>query len=204
MIINIRGTNGSGKSTVAMKFIKHGAEEVVLAQYPSPTKKEPDRLKDVIGYVSNWADYGTVCVVGPYDRQIGGLDRIPSFEAQRNAIRAATKIADTVICEGVLASTVYSSWAEFFKEMGSVTVLYLDTPLETCYDRIKQRQIEATGEAKEIKTEQVAAKVKMIESTRQKFAKDGLNTLVVSSDEATDYIRQLIVRERTEKGSPLV
>jgi len=197
MIFQIRGTNGSGKSTVAASFIKADAEEVVLTNYPSPIKKDPERTKPVIGYISNWANYGTICVVGPYDRQIGGLDRIPSFEVQREAIRAATKVADHVICEGVLASTVYSSWADFFEEMGSVTVIYLDTPLETCYERIRQRQIEATGEAKEIKVDQVAQKVKMIESTRIKFWKRGISTLYVPSEDAPHYIRKLIGYERS-------
>lgn len=192
MIFNIRGTNGSGKSTIAESFIKKGAEEVDLVIYEAPTKRKPENRKIVKGYLSQWADIGSVCVVGPYTNKIGGMDRIKTFALQRDAIRAATKLADTVICEGVLASTVYSSWADFFEEMEDVVVLYLDTPLETCYERIKQRQIETTGETKEIKTDQVAAKVKMIESTRQRFNKLGIETLVVSSEDAPGLIRKMI------------
>lgn len=196
LIINIRGTNGSGKTTLARQFLPadylQGSKEggpVDLVRFNSPTMKDPARVGVVPGYGNNrWKSI----VVGPYQAVTGGLDGVNTFARQQSAIRAALRILDgpvmrllpspvgaypgAAIAEGVLASTVYGSWAEFADEMEGrghkFAFTYLHTPLELCLQRIRQRQ-EASGKVREIKKELVADKVKAIFATRQKALTDG-------------------------------
>ena len=88
-----------------------------------------------------------------------------------------------VICEGVLASTVYGSWADCFlalKAQGHrILVAYLDTPLDVCLDRIRQRQIAKTGEERAVKVDQIAAKVKAIKATQARFDAAGIKTITL-------------------------
>jgi hypothetical protein len=176
-IWNIRGTNGSGKSHLARAFLPVNLYEnsYHLHQYPSPTKKDPDRRVAAKGYV-----HDHVGVVGPYETACGGLDALPSFEIQRNACLAFINdfqgMVPNVIAEGILASTVYGSWGEFANYVRlrghRFAFVYLHTPLEVCIERIKFRQAES-GKVREIKWDQVKAKHAAILGTREKALKDG-------------------------------
>ena len=193
MIINIRGTNGSGKTHLARQLIGPDAMPIDLVQYPSPTKREPDRQR----WVEGWGTPGGFLAIGSYRQDCGGMDTLPSFEVQQQAVEFAalnsmrTGHPEHIVCEGVLASTVAGSWLEFFKKCYYSTdnrvqpiIAYLDTPLELCLERITARQIAAKGEAREIKTEQVAAKVKAIAATRARFDAAGIRTITLRHDHA--------------------
>lgn len=186
MIINIRGTNGSGKTTLARSFQSSDAhvEEVLRRSVLSPTKKDPNRMVDVVvtAVVSHVSGVvGEVACIGSYAQAQGGLDTVGSFELQQEAVMAAAKRWPHVVCEGVLASTVFGSWATTFGELArdghDVLVAYLDTPVEVCLSRIRERQ-ERAGKVREIKEDQVRDKVRAILATRDKFAKQAGVTVV--------------------------
>lgn len=202
MIINIRGTNGSGKTHLARQLIGPDASPIDLVTYPSPTKKEPNRTRCVEGWGN--ADF---LAIGSYKQGCGGMDTIPSFDLQQEAVLAATRwkksrrpiVGDApehVVCEGVLASTVAGSWLEFFTNMKTnghaVLIAYLDTPLELCLERITARQIAAKGEAREIKVDLVADKIKAINATRAKFDAAGIRTVSLRHDRAHDDLMEAI------------
>lgn len=185
LVFNIRGTNGAGKTTLARKFLPPNLQggpfggPVDLNWYDAPTLKEPDRRKRVEGY-GFYVDGRPLVVVGPYKTATGGLDNVPSFAIQQGAIIYALDFLRTpfVIAEGVLASTVYGSWGEFANTLKQsepshdFAFCYLQTPLDVCFDRIRQRQ-EASGKVKEIKRELVADKFKAIAATRAKALAEG-------------------------------
>lgn len=196
-IYNIRGTNGSGKSTLARSLIvgdpacppnrpgdESSATMVDLTWYDSPTKKDPARRKSVEGYCSpQIVDGLDVLVVGSYRTACGGLDAVPDFATTFAALDGAVNIHrryphsaehQAVVAEGVLASTVWGSWGEYAQaslEDESCDVrfafCYLDTPVEVCLARIRERQ-ERAGKVRDIKEELVRNKVKAIEATRDK------------------------------------
>jgi hypothetical protein len=189
VIINIRGTNGSGKTHLARSLIGPDATPIDLVQYTSPTKKEPNRQR----FVEGWGKPGGFLAVGSYKQGCGGMDTILSFELQQDAVLVADgwhnlsgEPVKHVICEGVLASTVAGSWLEFFKRFGpgGVLIAYLDTPLELCLERITARQIAAKGEARDIKVDLVRDKIKAIEATRSKFDRAGIRTITLHHETA--------------------
>ena len=183
-VYNIRGTNGSGKTTLARAFLPpnlQGDERgrpIHMSWYDSPTKKDPSRQKRVEGYVRADRPLGTVGVVGPYNTPTGGLDAVPSFAIQQAAISWMINHvkADHVICEGVLASTVYGSWAAFDRALEAAghrfAYVYLGTPVDVCLERIAARQ-RAAGRERPIKEELVRDKVRAVAATRTRAIADG-------------------------------
>lgn len=198
MIINIRGTNGSGKTHLARQLIGSDAQTIDLVEYPSPTKKEPNRTR----FVEGWGTPGEYLAIGSYKQGCGGMDTIPSFELQQAAVLRASDwdgfgvipAPQTIVCEGVLASTVAGSWLSFFSGFNKreVLIAYLDTPLELCLERIRARQIAAKGETREIKTDLVENKIKAINATRKRFDDAGIRTVTLRFDRALDDLMEAI------------
>ena len=189
MIINIRGTNGSGKTTLARALITPQAQPVDLVWYDNPTKRDPGRRSSVEG----WGTSGGYLAVGKYSTGCGGMDTIKTFDLQQQAVMAATRLPGSprhVICEGVLASTVAGSWLEFFKQQEAqghrVLVAYLDTPLELCLERIRERQRATDRGEREIKEDLVADKIKSIKATRSKMEFAGIPTVLLRHDQAVE------------------
>lgn len=205
MIINIRGTNGSGKTTLARALIGENPQPIDLLWYTSPTKKDPERKQSVEGY----GQPGGFLAIGSYKQGCGGMDTVPSFDLQQQAVRVAydwkrpgalaplSKGARPthVVCEGVLASTVAGSWLNFFGGFNKldIVIAYLDTPLEVCLARIKARQIAAKGEAREIKTDLVVDKIKAINATRKRFDQAGFRTVTLRHEQAHDDVTALMM-----------
>lgn len=202
MIINIRGTNGSGKTFLTRQLIGPEPAQLDLVNYQTPLKAGGFREK----FVEGWG--GTdFLAIGSYKQGCGGMDTIPNFQLQQQAVAvAATWVKngkpitgehpENIICEGVLASTVAGSWLEFFSRMQTegwpVIVAYLDTPLELCLERITARQIAAKGEAREIKVDLVKNKIKAIEATRDKFKDAGILTVTLRHEQALKDLQEAI------------
>lgn len=171
MILQIRGTNGSGKSTLARAFVAPDASPVDLATYEVP-RKSGSRQRWVEGTVSI-LDGVSVAVIGSYKTACGGMDGIPTFELARRAIYRGAELAAHVLCEGVLASTVFGSWAAFGRKMDEAgypfALAYLQTPVDVCLERIAAR-----NGGKEIDERLVRDKVRAVAATREKAMAAGL------------------------------
>lgn len=222
-IYNLRGTNGSGKTTLARSFIAgdpaavpnrpgvEGSPTVVdLTWYDSPTKADPGRRKAVEGYCSPHLLPNTdVLVVGSYRTACGGLDAVPDFKTTFAALDGAVRICrdhpraehQAIVCEGVLASTVWGSWGEYAAGLDLVhgegvdfAFCYLDTPLEVCLERIRKRQ-EAAGRVRDIKTVLVADKIKAIAATRRRALEAGALVYDLPFENAEEVLKAIIADE---------
>lgn len=172
--VNIRGTNGSGKSTLARRFFGEHDGEVVLVDQTFAREKKLDDGSTTVEHVpikvtGRVNPDGLYCVVGNYTTMAGGLDKVKFFEAQFKAIEAALALPDVqiVVAEGVLASTVFGSWAEHAKKLiaegHNVIWAFLDTPVDVCLERIQKR-----NGGKPIKEDLVRDKWNQIDKVRQR------------------------------------
>lgn len=138
LLVNIRGTNGSGKSTIPRAIIRHDKNVEYRVQAYSDAKVEL-----VICHTYK------IIFVGRYHTQCGGLDTIDTTQHVEDAIWCAVRQQDckgyTIVCEGILASTVKSTYARIFTELSQShwqikpIVLFLDPPLDVCLQRIYAR-----------------------------------------------------------------
>lgn len=185
MIINLRGANGSGKSTVAFdlmhKFLDQ--KEIMLASYLTPGGAK----RFVTGYHLLNAN---LVIVGSYNTACGGCDGIKTQELIKKSVMEAAFISKHVFFEGVIVSTLFSGYLDLSRVLenkGGMTWAYLDTPLETCLARIQKR-----NGGKPINEQLVADKVRSIESTRRKAEAAGERVVTIRHKKALEDVLELL------------
>lgn len=123
MIINIRGTHGSGKSTIVRR---------VMAAYCDCKPQHIHGRRRPVGYVCSNGDRA-VWVIGHYETECGGCDTLKSVEIAYEYIRTAAASGYHVIFEGLLVGHDVRRCVELRTEYGhDVMVLLLTTPIEEC------------------------------------------------------------------------
>lgn len=130
-IVNLRGTHGSGKSTVAQR---------ILAKYPH-TEYNPMGARRPQGYLVNLPGNKTLAIAGPYATACGGCDAVQPYATVWPLVERLAGEADHVLFEGALISTTYGSIGAASEDYGDdIVFAFMDTPLATCVDRVNQRR----------------------------------------------------------------
>lgn len=171
-IINVRGTSGSGKTTLVKRLIQTQGIEHNLGK------------KGLILH-------GNIAVVGKYDNPCGGCDTMKSQQDIMDTIEEFFKRPDcSVIFEGLMISTVHSTWVEFAKKFGhNFHVIYLNTPLEQCLQNIETRRVASGKTYKPLNVENISGKHKSI---LFQHSKEGfVNKHLMSPQEAFNFIIDL-------------
>jgi thymidylate kinase len=161
-VLNVRGTNGSGKSTVVRDLMKHLG---VISQ-----------IKDNSGKTWAYECGEKVFVLGRYETACGGLDTYKDFAQTRQSIRALIPLGH-IVCEGVLWSTVFKQSDEVAREFPQHHFIFalLDTPAEICIQRVKARQ-EAKGKVKPFDEALLLDKIEQITRRQAALKEAGWDT----------------------------
>lgn len=135
MVINLRGTSGSGKTTVVRGLIERGT---LTPLGGTPKKPEAYRLEfSPSTFINN------TYIIGSYENVCGGCDSISTQDEICRRIRDYAK-AGHVVVEGLLMSHLFSRYAMLDRELHALGTpfiwAFLDTPLETCIARVQQRR----------------------------------------------------------------
>jgi thymidylate kinase len=131
VIIQVCGTNGSGKSTIIDKVMAAAADR-------------EDLLDDDTGKIRGYemAVHGQpLVVVGRYHAITArGCDAIKDRDYNLETVRLSYKGGYHVLFEGIRMMS-HTRGIDFFRELGypNVTLLLLDTPVETCISAILAR-----------------------------------------------------------------
>lgn len=174
MIINIRGTNGSGKSTIAKKFIQQYSH-VEIFGVSGPRRPEAYKVR----LPGRW-----LYVVGSYQSATGGIDALPLGAIELVALLEKYRKLGHVLFEGVVVSTYFGAvgaWLQAHKD--EAVVGFLDTSLDVCLASIEAR----TGEAS--RTKNVESKVKAIENVRLRMNDLGIRTEILKRGNAFETIK---------------
>jgi len=149
-IINLRGANGSGKTSVARAILNHAlAPASVLFEYDSLQKRTgKTRRKSclVTKCMTPWSEM-PVYVIGRYEGvQNGGWDLEGDMEAIEMAMRSAVFYSNLtdghIFFEGFIISKSGKRWMNFAKDhVGrfDYTWGFIELPLETLKERIMGR-----------------------------------------------------------------
>lgn len=129
MILNIRGTGGSGKSTLV--------REIIVALHPPPYH-QPGLLADQDGKTIGYQLDQNIRVLGKYPPTGGGADSIGTIEEVEALVRAWAELGH-VIFEGYVVSDLYGRWATVAAQLDGFIWAFLDTPEDVSHDRILQR-----------------------------------------------------------------
>ena len=173
MLVNIRGCNGAGKSTIPMSMMSDPDMFVQELLYSDGKRMAAFTVFPSYGWIA----------LGTYFNKTGGLDGIRNMECTIAALYAAVGMYPEydIIMEGILCSTVFSSYAELYHQIeqkASMQVLIISIlpPLEVCLERIQQR-----NGGKPIKEDLVAGKRLSVARSHEKFKQEGFTCVKVDS-----------------------
>ena len=174
MLVNIRGCNGAGKSTIPMAMMDD-SEMFVQELLGSDGKK--------ISALTVFPTYGWVAL-GTYFNKTGGLDTLKNNEITRMTLYAALDLFPEydVLMEGIMASTIRSTYIDLFHEIEGyyrnvkVLIMSLLPPVEIAISRVYKR-----NGGKPIKEDAVRGKWSTVERNAKYFAEAGFDSIKVNS-----------------------
>lgn len=174
-LINIRGCNGSGKSTIPIAMLNSdsNAFEVVWRQ------NDKER---VVATVFPSYEY---IAIGHYHSKCGGMDSMKTTDEIKMAVEVLWNLNYNILMEGIMASTVRQTYIDLFHQMNDSNELQRDVivynllpPLEVCLHRIQER-----NGGKPIKEELVLSKWKTVENNVSHFQNAGFKSIKVSNED---------------------
>lgn len=198
MIINLRGTHGSGKSYAMRKFLKaHKSRKIYGLLGP--------RLPEAYELTVEGVDR-PVYVLGSYVTTCGGCDLVQPYACVMQLVSKYDPKGH-VVFEGLLLSGVYGTVTTFLETWKKqCLILFLDTSLEVSIERVRQRRKSAgkrdvhdggllhtsTGE-NQFDPHNVRKKYANVLLVKKRMLKDKIfRVQSVSSDGAADKIGRLL------------
>lgn len=146
MIINLRGTSGSGKSHLVRSIMdRYPLRAPVRADVNGKPRKQP------IGYLLQRNEPGArnLYVLGHYETACGGCDTLPSLDYVYEAVRRADSEGLDVLYEGIIVCDDVTRCSSLKSEGRQLLVVRLDTPIEVCLAGIQARR-DARGDDRKL------------------------------------------------------
>lgn len=142
VVVKMGGCNGSGKTSVARALL-----EQIGCDPASPLGKSKANRHYVGRYCSS-----EVVVLGSYENVCGGMDTISDKNDRLALIKNACKPGRIVFFEGLITGKTYGQIGHISEEhvrkrKGVWLYTFLDTPFQTCVDRVMARRAEAGNHA---------------------------------------------------------
>ena len=180
LIINVRGTSGSGKTHLTREFMKSRHPNIVT-----------DNAGKVYGYSCNgWF------VVGSYENVCGGCDTIKTQQQIIDRVAWGVSMGYHVWLEGLILSTIYGLVGAYSEEYAERWVFaYLNTPVDVCVERVIERR-RVAGNIKPFDKENTVKRHATIRRNQAIVEEKGREAVTI------DYLRPLasinnIIRKRT-------
>jgi hypothetical protein len=154
MLISLRGTHGSGKSTAVKNLLTRYSGKEILGE-----KGKPEGYKLEVPWLKL-----PVYVVGSYRTACGGCDGIQPYALIWPRIVEYAK-GGHVLFEGALVSSSYGNIGRASEIYGSECVFaFMDTPLATCIKWVKARRA-ARGDKKPLNPHNLVQKYKAVKAS---------------------------------------
>ena len=135
MIVQIRGTNGSGKTTIVNKIMERCKTIEPETSFLLPKRKKPAALICT-------HNGGSIAVIGHYDCPTGGCDTIQKQDIIFNLIRHYHDHGHAVLFEGIIVSKEVIRVQALHQDGYPYLGLSLDTSLQTCIDATIRRRLD--------------------------------------------------------------
>lgn len=163
MIIDIRGTHGSGKSTVMRTLLDNhkfsqlrGPAYIPDATNPrdwTDKQRKQYREDDHLGY--HFPEWDAV-LLGKYENICGGCDGIKTADEIKRRLYHFAGQHRHVLLEGILVAHTFQRYHDIAVDLEEYgySFCFLDTPLKTCVARVRKRRIQA-GNTKELNPDNI-------------------------------------------------
>jgi adenylate kinase family enzyme len=135
LIINLRGTHGSGKTYVSHELIRRYSNEAVI---------DPEYVQEKHFVKPNAHVFGPdLAIIGRYK---SGMDGIFPQTIVEEMIEYWANKSTSVIWENVMVSANVGRWCDLTHKLNPVNHgvwLFFDTPLQLCIDRVFERRTQS-------------------------------------------------------------
>lgn len=184
-VVSIRGTHGSGKSTICRKIIDLYGGRALSVDRMSRGKAVPY----VLGYfVTLPGVRESLFIVGRYDIACGGCDAIQPYSDIWPLARKMVDAGHHVLFEGALVSSSYGSIGYAMDELAARSrhpvlgyFAFLDTPVEVCLARIKERRA-VKGNFEPVDPKNTVVKHDNVHRTKDQMRRLGSKVRIVDID----------------------
>lgn len=190
MIIQVRGTSGSGKS-----FIVRAIKERALECKPLYT---PGRKQPILYRARNMSHTDPLyhSIIGHYETKCGGCDTIStpgeSYDIIFGRVRSEHEAGNNVLFEGLLISGDVSRTSKL-ADLNPL-IIELTTPLSDCLDSVNIRRAERLADKfTPVNPENTVSKHKLIQRSCERLEKDfGIRVERHDRDSAFRRVRELL------------
>jgi uridine kinase len=183
---NLRGTNGSGKTYVAQALLEESGALAVEMR----TKKHPLFYKGSL----NKKDF---FILGSYENACGGCDTIPSVHIVAKLLDDLMSSAGNgvIFYEGLMISHMIGTVGAIAKKHNERhTMAFLDTPLDTCIERVRQRRLDAGNTKPFDPNRTLIGDYKAVRAAHKNARMQGFQTALVDHTLAVDDVKHLLQR----------
>ena len=193
-VINIRGTNGAGKSHMVRGFIEQFNGKPIA--YDNSGRKSK-----VLAY--QLETKSPAFVIGRYDVACGGADTMPKptdrpdwncMDVVEQTVRQYALLGH-VIFEGLIVSSVWNvRWVNLARDFPAI-FLFLDTPMEVCRQRVGERNGGKLLKNEELGLEKthLGLVYRRCQTHLRRAQAAGLNVLVVNYERAYETIQEQLL-----------
>lgn len=183
MIIQVRGTSGSGKSTAVRSFM----EGLEWQRETVTGRKKPL-------YYRSLNAPPRLAVIGHYESPCGGGDTIGSAKAIYDLTMSLLPQFDVIIQEGLLLSED-TKWSSLLPDL---RVIFLVTSLDQCLEWIGKRR-EAAGNSKPLNPENTSNRVRVIDRARIKLTEAGVTVRQAAAGQVPSLISEWVRKCKTNR-----
>lgn len=132
MVIQLRGTSGSGKTWIINKLM----EKYTFVPVKVHGKIFGYKCKEI-----------NLFIPGKYETACGGCDAISTQDEICRRIKIGVKNKYNVLFEGLICSHISQRYAQLYLELKKASIetyfIFLNTPLATCRENINKRRAKA-------------------------------------------------------------
>jgi hypothetical protein len=182
VIINIRGTSGSGKSTIAFTLLDK-----------FPFEKIKDKNDKIMGYKVEAGLSKPIYIVGKYETKCGGCDTIPTQQEAADRAVYFHELGGHVLMEGLLQSAAGPKGAvtATISATNVACFVILDTPVEVCLDRVRARRL-ARGDERPLNEKNTRDKWDQTMSTAKTMKKLGYDVRSIDHTRAFEDVMNIL------------
>jgi thymidylate kinase len=182
MIINVRGTSGSGKS----HLVRH-----IMGLYPEKEAvRLPGRKQPWYYICRNGQGTPELAVIGHYETACGGCDTVPSLDKVYELVQEHAAAGRHVMFEGLLLTNEVTRT----KALPDCRVIFLDISVEECLRSVNARR-RARGEMTDVNPANTTSKWHQARRAEERFRElpdQPVQTFRASRDQAQVLIEEML------------
>ncbi len=184
MIINLRGANGAGKSTVVTR---------IMELYATKQPQLVDGRRQPLLYDLSHESHRPLAVLGHYEIACGGCDTIKTVDEVFRLVYDYDSLGYDVLFEGIMVQDDRTRMIKLKNHVGreNVLVIGLKTDIEECLAAVRKRR-EERGNEKPLDEKNTRDRAKRVTRTLDFLADNGVPVKRLDREAAYLMVKEVL------------